>query len=92
MKNKEIKMIARFWHGATEADKADEYVEYLNKTGIPDYHAAKGNGGAYILRKIVRRHGAFLYFDVLGLVRLLKQLEKSFSIFSSALKVQELLT
>ena len=45
-------MIARVWHGTTDANKADEYVEYLNKTGIPDYKATKGNGGAYILRKI----------------------------------------
>lgn len=45
-------MIARIWHGTTEAGKADEYVNYLKKTGIPDYRATKGNRGAYILRKI----------------------------------------
>ena len=45
-------MLARIWHGTTEADKADEYVKYLNQTGIPDYRATKGNLGAYILRKI----------------------------------------
>ncbi len=45
-------MIARIWHGTTEADKADEYFDYLNKTGIPDYRATEGNRGAYILRKI----------------------------------------
>lgn len=45
-------MIARIWHGTTEAGKADEYVNYLKKTGLPDYHATKGNLGAYILRKI----------------------------------------
>lgn len=27
-------MIARIWHGTTQIDKADEYVDYLNKTGI----------------------------------------------------------
>lgn len=45
-------MIARIWHGTTEADKADEYVDYLNETGMSDYRATKGNRGAYILRKI----------------------------------------
>jgi heme-degrading monooxygenase HmoA len=45
-------MIARIWHGTTEADKADEYIDYLCQTGMPDYRATKGNNGAYILRKI----------------------------------------
>jgi heme-degrading monooxygenase HmoA len=48
----EYKMIARIWHSMTRAEKADEYVDYLNKTGLPDYRATKGNSGAYILRKI----------------------------------------
>lgn len=63
-------MIARIWHGTTEAGKADEYVNYLKKTGIPDYRATKGNRGAFILRKIEGGHGAFLYFIVLGFARL----------------------
>lgn len=46
-------MIARIWHGTTDAEKADEYIEYLNKTGIPDYRNTKGNQGAYVLRNIV---------------------------------------
>jgi hypothetical protein len=29
-------MIARIWHGTTRTEKADEYLEYLNKTGIPE--------------------------------------------------------
>lgn len=45
-------MIARMWHGVTPASKADEYVEYLNKTGLPDYAATEGNRGVYLLRKI----------------------------------------
>ncbi len=45
-------MIARIWHGVTPASKADEYVEYLNKTGLPDYAATEGNRGVYLLRKI----------------------------------------
>lgn len=45
-------MIARIWHGTTHAEKADEYLEYLNKTGIPDYRNTPGNKGAYVLRRI----------------------------------------
>ena len=45
-------MIARMWHGVTPAAKADEYVEYLNKTGMPGYRATEGNRGAYLLRRI----------------------------------------
>jgi heme-degrading monooxygenase HmoA len=45
-------MIARIWHGTTEASEADEYINYLNETGMPGYRAIKGNQGAYILRKI----------------------------------------
>jgi heme-degrading monooxygenase HmoA len=45
-------MIARMWHGVTPASKADEYVEYLNKTGMPGYRATEGNRGAYLLRRI----------------------------------------
>lgn len=45
-------MIARIWHGVTPATKADEYVEYLNKTGLPDYAATEGNRGVYLLRNI----------------------------------------
>ncbi len=45
-------MIARIWHGVTPASKADEYVEYLNQTGLPDYAATEGNRGVYLLRKI----------------------------------------
>jgi heme-degrading monooxygenase HmoA len=45
-------MIARTWHGMTEASKADEYFDYLNKTGVPEYRATPGNLGVYVLRRI----------------------------------------
>ncbi|MCI0398111.1 MAG: antibiotic biosynthesis monooxygenase [Chloroflexi bacterium] len=53
-------MIARIWHGVTPAAKADEYVEFLYRTGIPDYLATKGNQGAYILRRIEGDQAHFL--------------------------------
>lgn len=45
-------MIARIWHGVTPAAKAEEYLAYLNRTGLPDYLRTEGNRGAWILRRI----------------------------------------
>jgi len=45
-------MIARTWHGMTDASRADEYLDYLNRTGVPDYRATPGNLGVYLLRRI----------------------------------------
>lgn len=45
-------MIARLWHGITHSSKIDEYVDYLNKTGISDYRATEGNLGVQLLRRI----------------------------------------
>jgi heme-degrading monooxygenase HmoA len=45
-------MIARIWHGITRAADADTYLDYLNRTGIPDYRATEGNQGVYVLRRI----------------------------------------
>ena len=53
-------MIARIWHGTTEAAKANDYLEYLNGTGIPDYRNTKGNLGAYVLRRIESDRAHFL--------------------------------
>lgn len=45
-------MIARLWHGRVLSTKADEYEEYLRRTGVPDYLATPGNRGAWVLRRI----------------------------------------
>lgn len=45
-------MIARIWHGRTTIERAEEYLQYLNETGIPDYRETPGNSGAYVLRRI----------------------------------------
>ncbi|MFC1556799.1 antibiotic biosynthesis monooxygenase family protein [candidate division KSB1 bacterium] len=44
-------MIARTWHGVVPESKADDYFEYLKKTGVPGYESTKGNRGIYILRR-----------------------------------------
>ena len=53
-------MIARIWHGVTPSSKVDQYLAYLNKTGIPDYRATEGNQGVYVLRKIEADRAHFL--------------------------------
>jgi heme-degrading monooxygenase HmoA len=45
-------MIARTWHGIVPAEKADEYYEFLQKSGIHDYKATEGNRGVFVLRRI----------------------------------------
>jgi heme-degrading monooxygenase HmoA len=53
-------MIARLWHGITAAAKADDYLEYLHKTGIQDYRATEGNLGVQLLRRIEGEQAHFL--------------------------------
>ncbi len=65
-------MIARTWHGATPASKADAYVELLEKTGVKDYRATKGNRGVLVLRKVSEDRADFLlvsFWDDLDAVR-----------------------
>lgn len=53
-------MIARIWHGVTAAAKSEEYLDYLNETGVPDYQATEGNRGVYVLRTIEGDRAHFL--------------------------------
>ena len=53
-------MIARLWHGVTPKSKADEYVEFLNKTGVKDYRATEGNLGVHVLRRMEGEQAHFL--------------------------------
>jgi heme-degrading monooxygenase HmoA len=53
-------MLARIWHGIILAEKADEYLDYLNQTGIPDYRATPGNRGAFVLRRVDGERAHFL--------------------------------
>ncbi|WKZ37393.1 MAG: antibiotic biosynthesis monooxygenase [Anaerolineales bacterium] len=53
-------MIARIWHGITPPAKADEYIEYLNETGVRDYRAVEGNLGVHVLRRIEGGQAHFL--------------------------------
>jgi heme-degrading monooxygenase HmoA len=53
-------MIARIWHGAAAAAKFDEYLDYLNETGVPDYRATEENRGVYVLRRVEEDRAHFL--------------------------------
>jgi len=46
-------MIVRTWRGATRAADATAYVEYLMRTGIPEYEATPGNLGTLLLHRTV---------------------------------------
>jgi uncharacterized damage-inducible protein DinB/heme-degrading monooxygenase HmoA len=57
-------MIARSWDGITKAAQADEYADYVRRTGVTDLAATDGNLGVYLLR---RREGDRARFRVLSL-------------------------
>ena len=49
-------MIARVWRGITRAERADAYIEYLNRTGLKDYAGTPGNRGVTVLRRLQGEH------------------------------------
>jgi heme-degrading monooxygenase HmoA len=46
------KIITRIWHGTTRAGHADEYLDFLIKTGVADYKATEGNLSVEIWRRV----------------------------------------
>jgi heme-degrading monooxygenase HmoA len=53
-------MIARTWRGATKAEDAEAYLEYLHQTGLIEYRKTPGNRGVLGLRRIVNDRAEFL--------------------------------
>jgi len=53
-------MIARIWHGEVASERADEYLDHLNRTGVPDYRATEGNRGVHVLRRLNEDRAHFL--------------------------------
>jgi hypothetical protein len=47
-------MIARTWRGATKAEDAEAYLQYLHETGFSQYRATPGNLGVLGLRRVAR--------------------------------------
>jgi heme-degrading monooxygenase HmoA len=42
-------MIARIWRGTTAADRAQEYLRYIQATGVAEYAETPGHRGTQIL-------------------------------------------
>jgi heme-degrading monooxygenase HmoA len=53
-------MILRMWRGRTPANQADEYLEYLKRTGVEGFRATKGHRGVRVLRRIERGEAEFV--------------------------------
>jgi len=45
-------IITRIWHGVTHAHHADEYLQYLQASGLVDYKKTPGNLGVQVLRSL----------------------------------------
>ena len=48
----ERQCITRIWHGQTKAEHADEYLQFVIETGVPDYKSVTGNLSVEIWRRI----------------------------------------
>jgi heme-degrading monooxygenase HmoA len=53
-------MIARMWHGVTPEDKAEEYLDYVNRTGVPGLRSTAGNLGVLVFRRAEQGRVHFL--------------------------------
>jgi heme-degrading monooxygenase HmoA len=66
-------MIARIWHGVTQAADANDYLNYINQTGIPDYRGTPGNRGAFVLRRVEGDQAHFLTLSLWDSIESIKQ-------------------
>lgn len=57
-------MIARTWDGATSAEDADAYLEYLRRTGVATCRSTPGNRGVYVLRSIAGDRAQFRFISL----------------------------
>jgi len=53
-------MVSRTWWGATRADDAADYLDYLRKTGLAEYARVPGHRRTLTLRRIDRGRAEFL--------------------------------
>lgn len=53
-------MLARIWRGATRAEDADTYLEYVQQTGLREYRATPGNLGAWVLWRVAGDRAEFM--------------------------------
>lgn len=57
-------MIARIWRGITLKEKADDYLAYLDRTGLSDYAKTPGNRGVTVLRRDQGEHCEFMLISL----------------------------
>lgn len=57
-------MIARMWRGYTRDEDIDDYLEYLQQTGVREYTSTPGNRGCQVL---CRRDGQRAEFLLISL-------------------------
>ena len=53
-------MLARVWRGATAAEDAPAYLDYLARTGLAAYRSTPGNAGVLALRRVVDGRAEFV--------------------------------
>lgn len=66
-------MIARVWHGRTPEGQADEYFEYIKKTGIPGYKSTEGHRGLFALKRTRNGASEFLLITLWDSVEAIKK-------------------
>jgi heme-degrading monooxygenase HmoA len=57
-------MIARMWRGATRAEDAQAYAEYMGGTGGRALADTPGNRGVYMLRRVVGDTAEFVMLSL----------------------------
>ena len=53
-------MVARTWRGATRAEDAERYLEYLHQSGLAAFRETPGNRGAAVLRRVRQGRAEFV--------------------------------
>ena len=53
-------MVARTWRGATRAEDAERYLEYLHQSGLAAFQETPGNRGATVLRRVAGGRAEFV--------------------------------
>jgi heme-degrading monooxygenase HmoA len=53
-------MIARIWTGTVRQADAEEYADYIRRTGFSKYAETQGNHGAWLLRRDEDRRSEFI--------------------------------
>jgi heme-degrading monooxygenase HmoA len=52
------------WHGVVPEARAEEYLEYVNKTGAADLRSTRGNQGVFVFRRIQDGKAEFMLISL----------------------------